>query len=197
MMSAVAGDSGGKHQVDGVLGQGAGIQLRRLRAADEDEYLSGVRSSQGLHRPWVTAPSDPAGFHDLLERNRADDFRTLVGWRRDDGTIAGVVNLSQIARRNFQSAYMGFWATSASAGRGLMRETLDLALEHVFITEGLHRVEVNVQPGNQRSLALVRRLGFVSEGFSSRYLLIDGEWRDHERFALTVEDWRQRRSAAW
>ena len=190
MMSAVS-DSDAVRPGDDGLVRGERILLRRLRTDDEDAFLSAVASSQDLHQPWVTAPADAAGFRELVERNRGADFRTLVGWRQDDGTIAAVVNISEIARRNFQSAFAGFWASSASAGRGLMRETLSLALEHVFIAEGLHRLEANVQPGNERSLALVRSLGFVHEGFSRRYLLIDGAWRDHERFALTVEDWRQ------
>jgi ribosomal-protein-alanine N-acetyltransferase len=71
-----------------------------------------------------------------------------------------------------------------------MREGLALALEYAFGTLKLHRVEVNIQPSNARSLALVERVGFVREGYSRRYVKIRGRWRDHVRYALLVEDWR-------
>jgi [ribosomal protein S5]-alanine N-acetyltransferase len=67
---------------------------------------------------------------------------------------------------------------------------MELLLAHAFTDLGLHRVEANIQPGNQRSIALVRRAGFVKEGFSEAYLKIGGEWRDHERWAIRVEQWR-------
>ena len=59
-----------------------------------------------------------------------------------------------------------------------------------FRTLKLHRVEANIEPGNEASIALVRHAGFTREGFSRRYLKHGGRWRDHERWALLREDWR-------
>ena len=92
-----------------------------------------------------------------------------------------------------QSAYLGYYALAPNARQGYMRDGLDLMLRYAFRTLRLHRVESNIQPANRRSIKLVRRAGFVREGYSPRYLKIDGRWRDHERWALLVEDWRARR----
>jgi ribosomal-protein-alanine N-acetyltransferase len=69
-----------------------------------------------------------------------------------------------------------------------MTEAVRQALAYAFDEVGLHRLEANIQPGNARSIALVRRLGFRLEGFSPRYLKIDGEWRDHERWAMLADE---------
>jgi ribosomal-protein-alanine N-acetyltransferase len=88
---------------------------------------------------------------------------------------------------------MGFGAVAGHNGRGYMREGLALVLSHAFSKLRLHRVEANVQPQNAASIGLVSRLGFEREGFSPRYLKVGGRWRDHERWAMRAELWRELR----
>jgi ribosomal-protein-alanine N-acetyltransferase len=71
-----------------------------------------------------------------------------------------------------------------------MTEGLALVLRHAFGTLGLHRIEANVQPENERSIALVQRLGFRGEGYSPRYLKIGGRWRDHVRYPMLADEFR-------
>jgi ribosomal-protein-alanine N-acetyltransferase len=99
-----------------------------------------------------------------------------------------VVNISEIVRGIFQSAYLGYYAFEPLAGHGLMRQGLGRVIDHAFDKMRLHRLEANIQPQNRRSIRLVRSLGFRREGLSRRYLRIAGHWRDHERWALLAED---------
>jgi len=164
------------------------VRVVDTASVDPQRFLDAVRASRDLHHPWTTAPWSRDEFAALVARTRDRDFLSFTGERIDDGSLVGVVNLSQVARGNFQSCYAGFYAFVPNQGQGLMRETVALVVDHAFTVEHLHRVEANVQPGNARSLVLVAALGLRREGFSPRYLHIDGAWRDHERWAITAEE---------
>jgi [ribosomal protein S5]-alanine N-acetyltransferase len=157
--------------------------------ADAAEFIAAVRASRELHGPWLGPPDTPAQFAAYLDRAAREDQASYLIRHRACGGLVGVANVSNIVRGAFQCGYLGYGAFAAHAGRGLMTEGLRLVLNAVFGELGLHRVEANIQPGNARSIALARRLGFRKEGFSRRYLMVDGDWRDHERWALLAEDW--------
>jgi ribosomal-protein-alanine N-acetyltransferase len=74
------------------------------------------------------------------------------------------------------------------AGRGVIPTAVALAVDHCFFTVGLHRLEANIRPENAASRRVVEKLGFREEGLRRRQLHIDGAWRDHLCYALTVED---------
>ena len=151
------------------------------------------RASRSLHGRWVSAPSDPEAFAAYLKRSSSADVENLFVCRNDDAAIVGVFNIGQIFYGPLCSAYLGYYAFEPFAGQGYMREGLGLVLRHAFGPLGLHRLEANIQPDNARSLALVEHAGFRREGFSPRYLKINGRWRDHERWAILAEDVRRRR----
>ena len=114
-----------------------------------------------------------------------------------DKRIVGSINLSQIFMGGFRSAYLGYYICAPFAGLGYMSEGLRLMLRYSFRQLKLHRLEANIQPRNKASIALVKRAGFVREGYSRRYLKIGGQWRDHERWAILTEDWKTGLTEDW
>lgn len=174
---------------------GEQVFLRAPTEGDSEELVALNRASARLHRGLVSPPVGPEQFEAFLDRCRRDDAACFLVCRVEDGRVAGAISLTQIARGNFQSAYMGYYTGGPYAGRGYMTEAVGLALRYAFETLRLHRVEANIQPGNLASIALVKRAGFVKEGYSRRYLKIGGRWRDHERWAVLAEDWRAARRA--
>jgi ribosomal-protein-alanine N-acetyltransferase len=172
------------------------IFLRQPAPQDAAEMVSLMRHSVRLHHPWVSPPVDDASFQVFLSRSRRSTSLSVLACRHGDRAIVGALNLDEIVRGPLQSAYLSYYVGAPFARQGLMTEALLLLLRHAFVNLRLHRLEANIQPANQPSIALVRRCGFELEGFSPRYLKIANRWRDHERWALRAETWRAHLRAA-
>ena len=169
------------------------VYLRKPTARDAEELIALNRASIKLHRGLVAPPTSPAQFTAFLKRTRQTDFAYFFICRVSDKRIVGQINLSQIFLGPFRSAYLGYYIGAPYARHGYMTEAIRLMLRYCFKQLKLHRLEANIQPQNVASIALVKRAGFVREGYSRRYLKIGGQWRDHERWAILYEDWKTHR----
>jgi ribosomal-protein-alanine N-acetyltransferase len=169
---------------------GRRVLIRSPRAEDEAQFTALARASRAFHAGWISPASTPQAYAAYLRRNDGADLEACLICRRDDGALVGCATLSQIFMGPFRNAYLGYWAGAAYAGQGYMTEGVGLVLAHAFRVLKLHRVEANLQPENAASRALVQRLGFRLEGYSPRYLKVAGRWRDHERWAITREEFR-------
>ncbi len=164
------------------------VIIRTPTLKDENAFLAMVHTSDSLHHPWVKPPDEHDAFVEYIQRTQQDNQKSFLVCA-SQGDIIGVFNISEIVRGCFQSAYLGFYAAIKQAGKGLMSQGLRLVLKEAFTNMELHRLEANIQPENTASLNFVKKNGFRKEGLSKRYLKINHEWRDHERWAITVEDW--------
>ncbi|MCX4722732.1 GNAT family N-acetyltransferase [Streptomyces sp. NBC_01306] len=173
------------------LAAGPRVGVRLFSYEDAGEFTALVRESRELHHPWLAPPADPESFlvyaRRLIEDPAKAGFLVCEHEGAAAGRIAGFININNIVEGAFRSGALGYGAFAHAAGRGLMGEGLRLVMAYAFGPLGLHRLEVNIQPANEASLALIRRAGFRLEGFSPDFLFIDGAWRDHERWAFTAE----------
>jgi ribosomal-protein-alanine N-acetyltransferase len=169
------------------------VVLRTPTGADQDAFIAAMRASRSVHRPWVYMPETPERYVAYLARVQDARYAPFIACRREDGAIVGFLNLSEIVRGAFKSAFLGYGGVASYAGQGYMTEAMQLLLREAFTRLGLHRIEANIQPENARSIALAKRCGFELEGFSPRYLKVGGRWRDHERWAIRAETWRAAR----
>ena len=152
------------------------------------EFLAAVKRSRKLHGHWASPPRTAKAFYKSLERIGSEAH---VGYwvLTESGQLAGAININEIVRGRFRSGYLGYYAFAPHNGRGYMTTGLRAVVSRAFRQMRLHRLEANIQPDNEASRRLVKRLGFKLEGYSPRYLKIAGKWRDHERWAVTAEDW--------
>ncbi|MDI5966894.1 GNAT family protein [Streptomyces sp. SL13] len=166
------------------------VHIRPPRESDTVPYSEAVVRSAEHIGEWN--PVEPDGLHDLMRR-QGPGLRTYLVIDDDSGGIVGKCNVSGISRARFGNGVLGYDSYLPFAGTGRMTLGMRQVVTRCFapFPDGLalHRLEINVQPGNARSIALARRLGFRHEGFSPRMLYLNDAWRDHERFALTAEEW--------
>lgn len=182
---------------------GRRVVLRPLVASDFEAW----REVRVRAREWLVKwePRPVPGQPDAVEDRRV--FAARCGARERErqlgsgfgfgvfvsGRFAGEINLSSVQRGPYQNAYVGYWIDEAMAGHGYTPEALVVVCRFAFEDLALHRVQASIIPRNRASHRVVEKLGLRSEGVALRYLEIDGVWEDHVRYAMTAEEWRERR----
>ncbi|GLY03357.1 MULTISPECIES: GNAT family protein [Actinoplanes] len=177
------------------------VLLRPYRRGDARAWSEVRIANQAWLAPWESSPPGPWAemnsarafgyvYRDMKRAaNRGDSMPfavCLLDGERE--RLVGHVNLGNIVRRAFASAYAGYWVDHRVAGRGVIPTALALAVDHAFGPGGLHRIEVNIRPENGPSRRVVEKLGFREEAYHQRYMHIDGGWRDHLGYAMTSEE---------
>lgn len=172
---------------------GPEIVLRGLRTRDRDEWEGLRAANHDWLSPWEATSPTAQGRSRFRQLVRHYDREAQAGRLQPfviehQGRLVGQMHLFGITWGSMRSGAAGYWVARSHAGLGLAPLALAGLVDHAFYGLGLHRVEVNIRPGNAASLRVVDKLGFRDEGLRERFLHIDGAWRDHRTFALTAED---------
>ncbi len=189
---------------------GRRVMLRPLTSKDFEQWREVRRRNDAWLTKWE--PARLAGHPDVIEDRRGFEARCSARERDRqmgtgaafgvfvEGRLVGEMNLGTIQRGAYQNAYVGYWIDERVAGHGYTPEALVVVARHAFEDLELHRIQVSIIPRNAPSHRVAQKLGLRSEGVAERYLEINGVWEDHVRYALTAEEWSERRDelvAAW
>lgn len=183
-----------------------------MRPLVSDDFAQ-WREVRTINEEWLTKwePARVPGQPDVVTSRQAFASRCAARQReRQLGTgfgfgifvnqmLAGEMNISAIQRGPFQNAYVGYWIDQRHAGQEYTPEALVVAMKFSFESLHLHRLQIAIIPRNRPSRRVVEKLGLRLEGMAERYLEINGIWEDHLRYAITVEEWRDRKDelTAW
>lgn len=173
------------------------VALRPLRRSDRTRWQQLRLRDEALIRRW-----DPTARRGWREQHSATVWRehrvTLRTAARNglafpfaitvDSVFAGQVTVAGVQRFPVHSGWVGYWVGSEFTGHGVATLAVALAAGHALGAGGLHRVDATVSPDNAPSRRVLEHLGFRQEGLLRRYLDVDGEWRDHQLWAITVEE---------
>ncbi|WP_238993220.1 GNAT family N-acetyltransferase [Nocardioides caldifontis] len=171
------------------------VVLRPLVRRDRRAWQETRRRNAAWLAPWEATrppgdPLAPLSFGGMVRdlRRQARQGRALPLALTVDGEFAGQVTVSNVVGGSARFASVGYWIDRKHAGQGHMPVAVALTIDHCFRGMGLHRVEIAIRPENAASLRVVEKLGLQEIGYAPRYLHIDGAWRDHRLFAVTVEE---------
>lgn len=166
------------------------------------EHLTFAEENTEHLGPWE--PPFPEGYYtlpfwrerlhkNLVEFEQGSSVRLSIFWRRDPRSpVLGNCNFGTFVWGAFHCATLGYRLDHRVVGQGVMTEALAGAIQYMFGDMGFHRIQANYRPTNERSGNVLRRLGFVVEGYARDYLFIDGAWRDHVLTSLTNPDMKGR-----
>ncbi|MGL5809215.1 MAG: GNAT family N-acetyltransferase [Nocardioides sp.] len=171
------------------------LLLRPVHPRDHEAWREVRSRNAAWLAPWdATVPSNAfrsqSTFPQLARRLRrlARQGAAMPFAIEVSGVFAGQLTVNNIVRGSAQFASIGYWIDRDFAGRGLIPRAVALVIDHCFFTAGLHRIEIAARPENTNSLRVVEKLGMREIGFAPHYLHINGEWRDHRIYAVTVEE---------
>jgi len=170
------------------------VTLRGVRVRDARRMEKLLSTNRAWLQPWeathpvmsLAAFDQRQSIRSLLQQARKGYGLPLVV--EVDGEMVGQLNVSQISYGSLSSASLGYWIIQSEAGKGIMPVAVALVTDYLFFEKALHRMEICIRPENTASVRIVEKLGFRFEGYRRRYIHIDGGWRDHLCYALTVEE---------
>jgi ribosomal-protein-alanine N-acetyltransferase len=171
-----------------------GVVLRPLSKRDRRPWQQARERNRDWLRRWdATSPAgtDPPRTFGAMVRaytRQANAGQGMPFAIEVEGRLVGQITVNNIVRGSGQFASVGYWIDEAYAGRGITTRALAMVVDHCLFVARLHRVEVAIRPENTASLRVVEKLGIREYGYAPRYLHIDGGWRDHRLFAVTVEE---------
>ena len=178
------------------------VVLRALARWDELDWDAIRRVNRKWLEPWDATIPPEAGPNTLTflgmlknQREMGRQGRGLpwaLAW--DDGwpdrpssrpKLIGQVTIGGITWGSARYGYIGYWIDQRFAGRGLVPLGVALACDYCFSVLGLHRLEIDILPENERSHRVAEKVGFTPDGRRQSLLHINGVWREHDAFVMT------------
>lgn len=176
--------------------RGAHVYLRHPAMHDYAAWAELRALSRHHLTPW-----EPKWARDELTRScyrrrlrqfqreiRDDHGYAFLIFSEADALLVGGLNISNVRRGVAQAASLGYWIGLPHIGRGLMTDAVRATLRLAFGPLGLNRLEAACLPSNAASARVLEKIGFRREGRARRYLKINGEWQDHDLYALLHDD---------
>lgn len=165
--------------------------LLDLELRNREQLLLGAPERE---QEWFTEAGQRSAItHAVADRETGRSLPMAI-WLEDGRTeqLVGRLTLAGITRGAFESASLGYWVDHRRTGRGIATHAVRAAIAVGFGGLGLHRLQAEVQVGNDASVRVLEKCGFVEYGLAPDYLRLGGDWADCRLFQLIDARWEPR-----
>lgn len=172
------------------------LDLKILKSSSAKEILNYYKRNKEFLKSWDPKRENyfyTISYQKYMLKYEYREFKKdniIRFWiiKKKTNSVIGNICFSNLIMGNFKSCYLSYKLDKDEIGKGYITEALKKGIEIMFNNYGLHRIESNVIPTNTNSLKVMERLKFEEEGYSKRYLMINGVWQDHVHFAKYNDD---------
>jgi len=168
------------------------IFIRQLELSDAEDLLKLEVENRDFFQ--LYAPLKDEKFYTIdgqverIEKNvlltKQDSVYSFGIFLTDSKQLIGNVTLSEVARGNYQSCWIGYYLDRKHNGKGYMTKAVKLVVDYGFNELKLHRIEAGVMPHNIRSIKVLEKAGFHKEGIAIENVKINGRWENHQTLAI-------------
>jgi RimJ/RimL family protein N-acetyltransferase len=150
-----------------------------------------VMAGWGWSAPVRSIQSVAGQVEDWLARETAFDRPEALIAESLAGDPIGLI-IARVDRSEARSVELSLLVDADHWGQGIGMDMMQTILDACFGGWGVHRIGVRVEEGNERALALYRRLGFVDEGRLRQAAFRDGRHTDLLLFGQLAAEWATR-----
>lgn len=169
------------------------LQLKILTEDYAPAVLSFLKKNRDIFEPFETFKQNIYYTEIYQRRNLKLEYtsflslkyiRYYVFKKGNANDIIGTISFSNILKHPYSSACIGYKFDREYQHLGYASEAVTCAAFAAFRDAGFHRLEAFVLPENLPSVKLLERIGFDYEGLGRELICIQGEYKDHLRYAL-------------
>jgi [ribosomal protein S5]-alanine N-acetyltransferase len=122
-------------------------------------------------------------------KQREEDKNYNFGiYLKENDKLIGDVDLFNVNRGALQRCLIGYSLDKEYNGNGYMTEAVSLAVKFAFDELKLHRIDAGTMLSNTGSMRVLEKAGFHREGIEKKGVKINGQWEDHQIFALISDN---------
>ena len=169
---------------------GENVKLVKLEPSIENLKIifDIVDNNREEFRPWLEWTDfvkQPEDEKHVLENDK-NSPEWFIQW---NNKIVGRIGFVHLAKSHNRGE-IGYWLDKRAGGHGIMTEAFKLIEKLAFTEWGFNRIELKIDPENEKSLGVAKRMGFIQEGVLRGEHFNNGEYRDSIMFSKMKSEYK-------